>query len=124
LREWAPDAVLATPIVDFSSSQVEYVKSAGKLRIPSAATVASWDNLTGKGLLRVIPDRVLVWNETQVDEAVDLHGVPSERIVVTGACKFDEWFERRPRGSFAQFAERVGLSPDSPYLLYACSAPF
>jgi hypothetical protein len=123
LREWAPDVVLATPVVEFSSSQVEYVKSARKLRIPSAVTVASWDNLTGKGLIRVIPDRVLVWNETQVEEAVELHGVPRARVVVTGACKFDEWFDRKPT-PFEEFAARVGLDPHSPYLLYVCSAPF
>lgn len=124
LREMAPDLVLVTPIVEFASSQVEYVKSARKLRIPSAVTVASWDNLTGKGLIRVIPDRVFVWNEIQVGEAVELHGVPPERVVTTGATKFDEWFERRPRSSFAAFASRVGLAADRPFLLYVCSAPF
>src|SRR5207245_2631923 len=124
LRESAPDVVLATPIIEFASSQVEYVKSARKLRIPSAVTVASWDNLTGKGLIRVVPDRVFVWNEIQVEEAVELHGMPPERVVATGAPKFDEWFERRPRGTYPEFALRVGLAPDRPFLLYVCSAPF
>jgi hypothetical protein len=124
LREHRANVVLVTPIVEFSSSQVEYVKSARKVGIPSAVTVASWDNLTGKGLIRVIPDRVIVWNETQVEEAVELHGVPRERVVVTGAGKFDEWFERRPRRGYADFTTRVGLDPRRPYLLYVCSAPF
>src|SRR5205823_14397161 len=91
---------------------------------PSAVTVASWDNLTGKGLIRVIPDRVLVWNQTQVEEAVELHGAPRAQVVATGACKFDEWFKRRPDGAFTEFASRVGLASGRPYLLYVCSAPF
>ncbi len=119
-----PDAVLVTPIVEFASPQVEYVKSARKLGIPCAVAVASWDNLTGKGLIRVAPDRVLVWNEIQAAEAIELHGVPADRVVVTGAPKFDEWFERSPSSDYADFAARVGLDRRRRYVLYACSSPF
>src|SRR5207244_6143392 len=124
LRAFRPDVVLVTPVIEFASSQVEYVKSARKAGIPCGVCIASWDNLTGKGLIRVIPDRVFVWNEIQVEEAVELHSVPPERVTTTGAGKFDEWFDRRPRGSYAEFASRVGLAPDRPMLLYVCSAQF
>jgi hypothetical protein len=122
LRELGADAVLVSPVVDFGSSQVEYVKSARALGIPSAVCVASWDNLTGKGLIRVVPDRVFVWNETQRREAVDLHGIPAERVVATGSPKFDEWFERRPSTTAVEFAEKVGLP--GRFVLYLCSSPF
>ncbi|HEY7603056.1 MAG TPA: hypothetical protein VH760_02255 [Gaiellaceae bacterium] len=119
-----PDAVLVTPVVEFASPQVEYVKSARKLRIPSAVAVASWDNLTGKGLIRVAPDRVLVWNEIQASEATELHDIPREHVVVTGAPKFDDWFERTTSSPYADFAARVGLDPSRPYVLYTCSSSF
>lgn len=118
-----PDAVLVSPVVDFGSSQVEYVKSARGLGIPSAVCVASWDNLTGKGLIRVVPNRVFVWNETQHREAVYLHGIPAESVVATGSPKFDEWFEREPATTPAEFRTKVGL-PDRPFVLYLCSSPF
>jgi hypothetical protein len=124
LREQRPDAVLVSPLIEFASSQVEYVKSARKAGIPSAVSVASWDNLTGKGLIRVVPDRVFVWNEVQTNEAAELHGVPRDRVVATGAQKFDEWFERTPSTSRPDFAARVGLDPAGPYVLYVCSSPF
>ena len=123
LREQRPDAVLVTPLIDFGSGQVDAVKSARAAGIPSGLCVASWDNLTGKGLIRVAPDRVFVWNGTQVEEAVDLHGVPRDRVVATGSPKFDEWFERRPTLDPAGFAAKVGLS-GSGHLLYLCSSPF
>jgi hypothetical protein len=118
------DAVLATPVVEFGSPQVEFVKSAQQLGIPSAVAVASWDNLSSKGLLRVVPDRVIVWNETQRRELEEMHGVPSERVVVTGAQKFDAWFERRPSTTRPEFAQRVGLDASRPYVLYLCSSSF
>jgi hypothetical protein len=123
LRERRPDAVLVTPVIEFASGQVEYLKSARQAGIPCGVAVASWDNLTGKGLIRVVPDLVLVWNDLQVEEAVSMHGIPRERVVTTGAPKFDEWFERRPSSSREEFLARVGLAP-GPFVLYACSSAF
>jgi hypothetical protein len=124
IREHAPDVVLLTPAVKVASSQVEYLKSARRLGIPTGIGVASWDNLTNKGLLKFVPERVFVWNEVQRREAVELHGLPQERVVVTGAQLFDEWFERRPSRSRAEFMREVGLDANEPYVLYLCSSPF
>jgi hypothetical protein len=123
IRERAPDVVLATPVVNRASTQVEFLKSARRLGIPAGTLVASWDNLTNKGLLKWAPERVFVWNEIQVREAVELHGMPADRVVATGAQLFDRWFERRPSTERAEFVRRLGLDPGEPYVLYTCSNP-
>jgi hypothetical protein len=119
-----PDVVLVTPYVGLGSDQVEYVRAARRLRIPSALCVASWDNLTNKGLIHEIPDLVTVWNEAQRLEAIGLHGVPAERVIATGAHSYDHWFEWTPRTDRATFCAQVGLSPEQPIVLYLCSSPF
>ena len=124
IRKLAPDVVLVSPVVKTGSSQVEYLKSARRLGIPAATCVASWDNLTSKGLLRVIPERVFVWNEIQRREATELHGVPAARVVATGAQGFDRWFERRPSSSRDDFVRRIGLDVTHPYVLFLGSSPF
>jgi hypothetical protein len=124
LEAQRPDVVLVTPVVEFASTQVEYVKSARRAGIPVAVCVASWDNLTGKGLIRVTPDRVFVWNDIQAGEAAEMHAVPRDRVVATGSPKFDEWFERSPRTTRPEFAAAVGIDPDRPFVLYACSSAF
>jgi hypothetical protein len=124
VRDRKPDVVLASPVVKFASEQVDLLKSARHLGIPTGVCVASWDNLTNKGLLRFVPERVFVWNEVQRQEAVELHGIPAERVVATGAQLFDEWFERQPSCSREAFASKVGLDPAEPYVLYVCSSPF
>lgn len=123
LQQAGADVVLVTPLVDAASDQVEVVKAARALGVPVGACIASWDNLTNKGLLRVVPDRVFVWNDAQKQEAADYHGVPPSRIVTTGAQVFDRWFGRRP-GARAEFCATVGLPPGRPYLLYTCSSSF
>ena len=124
LRQIRPDAVVVSPLVDTGSDQAEYVKAAQVLGIPSAAAIASWDNLSTKGVIRVRPDRVLVWNEVQRREAAEMHGVPPERVVITGAPRFDAWFERSPSRPREVFMAEVGLPSDRPYALYLCSSPF
>ena len=119
----APDVVLATPVVNRASTQVEFLKSARRLRIPAATCVASWDNLTNKGLLKFAPERVFVWNDVQCREASELHGIPSDRVVATGAQLFDQWFERQPSCPREQFVRSIGLDPRRPYVLYTCSNP-
>ena len=124
IRDQNPDVVLATSLVKLASPQVEYLKSARKLGIPAGTCVASWDNLTNKGLLKWAPEQVFVWNEVQRTEATELHGVPPERVTATGAQLFDTWFDRRPSISRDEFMRRAGLDPERPYVLFLGSSPF
>jgi len=119
-----PDAVLITPLINLGSSQIEYQRAARGLGIPNALCVWSWDHLSSKALIRDWPDRVFVWNDVQRKEALDLHGVPSDRVVVTGAQCFDQWFNRQPSRDRATFCAHVGLPADRPFVMYACSTLF
>src|SRR5204863_115277 len=50
-------------------------------------------------------------------------GIAPERVVVTGAQCFDEWFEWQPRPR-EEFCSRAGLDPTRPFVLYACCSPW
>src|SRR6185437_6945977 len=108
--EQRPDVLVLSPHLMPGARHAEYVKSARALGIPTCVCIASWDNLSSKQLLRELPDRVVVWNDVQRREAREIHGVPDDRIVVTGAQGFDLWFDWRPRPR-EEFAARVGLDP-------------
>lgn len=124
IRDRTPDVVVVTPLVNFGSPQDDYVRAARRLDIPSVLAVASWDNLTNKGLVRESPDLTLVWNEVQRREAVELHGLPAEQVVVTGAHSYDHWFDWRPSTTAEEFTRQVGLRPGRPFLLYVGSSSF
>jgi hypothetical protein len=124
IQREAPDVVLVTPLIELGSDQVEYVKAARAAGVPCGLCVHSWDNLTNKGLIHVAPDRVFVWNEAQRREATSLHGVSAERVVVTGAPPYDQWFARRPSTTRAEFCAKVGLPSEQPFFLYLCSSKF
>jgi hypothetical protein len=124
LADQCPDLVLFTPLIGVVvSPQLDYLHSAKALGLPTALCVWSWDHLSSKAILRNVPDRVFVWNDVQRDEAVTMHDVPAERVVVTGAQCFDQWFDRQPSLDRATFCGSIGL-PVRPYVLYVCSALF
>lgn len=119
-----PDILVISPLIEFGSCQVDYVKAALLQRIPCALCVASWDNLTNKGHIRIVPSRVILWNHFQKEEAVRLHGVRPDRILITGAQTFDEWFSHTPFSSRGDFLRKMSLKADKPYILYLCSSSF
>ena len=114
LKHERPDVVVVSPLVTDQCPQVDMVKAAQALGIPTALGVASWDHLTTKGLMRIEPDLVLVWNPHQKAEALAYHRVHEDRIVVTGAQPFDRWFGRAPSRSREEFCRTVGLPADRP----------
>lgn len=124
VRESNPDVFLVTPLVDMTYNQQEYLKAAQELSIPTVLLVASWDNLSNKGLIQIKPDRVVVWNETQKHEAISMHGMPDEQVVVTGAQLFDQWFDAKPATGREEYCRRVGTDSNKPIFLYVCSSIF
>ena len=119
-----PDVVVVTPLVDYGSYQTDYVKSAHRVGVPVVFAPFSWDNLTNRGLVKIDPDRVLVWNDIQKREAIELHDVRSDRVIVTGAPRFDAFFAMEPSTTREAFCAGVGLDPAMPFILYVCSSEF
>ena len=124
LKAEQPDLVLVSPLVNLGSYQADFVKSAKALHIPVVYPVFSWDNLSTKGLIHVQPDGVIVWNERQRTEAVEMHGVPPDRVAVTGAPRFDEFFAMSPGTTREQFCAIHGLDASQPIVVYLCSSEF
>jgi hypothetical protein len=116
-----PDVVLLASVTAWRLPQIDHLRAARALGRRTAVCVFSWDHLSSKALLRNVPDRILLWNDTQRREAIEWHDMPAERIVVTGAQCYDQWFDRAPSRDRHSFCRAVGLSPDHPFLLYVCS---
>ncbi len=123
LREKRPDLVIVCPMNLRFSEETDYAKAARRLGIPVAVVTISWDNLSTKGLFHVTPDRLFVWNEYQLQDALEIQHIPRDRISVSGSPFFDKWFERadglRDRG---EFCRALGFDPERPILLYLGSS--
>ena len=124
IREFNPDIVLVPSANLISSTpDIEYLKAARAMGIPTFLVVMTWDSLENKGITNILPDRFLVWNEIKSEIAKREHHVPEEMIRTVGASQFDEWFlPREPRTTRREFCARYGLRETDPIILYLCSS--
>ncbi|MEQ1757977.1 MAG: hypothetical protein ABL986_06625 [Vicinamibacterales bacterium] len=122
LASHRPDILVLTSLTMARSTQIHQIKAARTLGMRTAVAVQSWDHLSSKALLHVAPEVTLVWNHVQKEEAVSLHGLPAERVIVTGAQCYDQWFDRCPVRDRQQFCQAMGLDPARRVVLYVCSA--
>ena len=115
IREYRPDWVFATDVGH--EADIRLIQAAKDAGVPVAGMVRSWDNLTSKGLIRAVPDLLLVNNDIVKSEAQKLHGIPESRIRVVGIPHYDRYPKpAHPRG---EFCRRLGLDPAKRFLLYA-----
>ena len=117
-----PAVALFVSVTNQRAPQLDHLRSARSLGIPTGVCVYSWDHLSSKTLIRDRPDRVFVWNDKQRQEAIELHRLPEKSIVVTGAQVYDQWFDRKPSRSRESFLRDVGLPHHQQFILYVCSA--
>ena len=123
VRDMKPDVVVASPANMRHSREIEYVKAARALGIPTAVNVISWDNLSTKGLFHVAPDALVVWNESQARQARQIHGLGDSQIKVGGAAFFDKWTGHKNwKVDRETFCKLVGLDPQRPFIAYLGSA--
>lgn len=124
ILERSPDMVIVSPVnMRGSSADLEYLKAASKLKIPTALQVFSWDNLTVRGLIHIIPDLVFVWNNFQAQEALKYHSVPEDRIRITGSPVFDGWFSKlKPSCTRGEFCRQNRLDAKRAIITYLGSS--
>lgn len=123
LRNVRPHVVVVSPMVwPKDPVEADYVRAARSLGIPTVGYLNSWDNLTSKGTVHVVPDVFVVWNKALADEAVEIHRIPRKAIRITGAPQLDWFFEMRPTRTLTDICQQMGCPNDRPYVVYLCSS--
>ncbi|MBP9760239.1 MAG: CDP-glycerol glycerophosphotransferase family protein [Candidatus Pacebacteria bacterium] len=116
-EKWQPDLVFApTMIPRLEVALMRLARQDGK---PIVGMAKSFDNLTSKAYLRIHPDRLIVPNDTGVEEAVHLYDYPRERVSVTGICQYDSYVRDDILEERSAFFAHLGLDPKKKTILYA-----
>ena len=116
IERYRPSAVFATDVQH--ANDVRLLHEARARRIPAVGMVRSWDNLTSKGFIRVIPDILLVNNEVVREEAIRLHDIPADQIRVVGIPHYDAYLTNR-RSSREEFFKRISGDPAKRLIVFA-----
>jgi len=115
-KKYKPDAVFATDI--FSPTDTSFLRSAEKHKVRSIGMVRSWDCPTNKNLLRAIPLKILVNNDSNKKELVKFHDVEKDKIEIVGFPQFDPYFLMKP-SSKDEFFRKIGAPLNKRLILFA-----
>lgn len=119
-EKYRPDAVFSTDVyTDFDQA---LIKEAKKHNIFAIGMIRSWDNNFSKGLMRFLPDKLIVNNEVIKEEAIELHNYPEKDIFIGGLPQFDDYL-KAPFQSREKYFNSIGGDPAKKTILFAPGSP-
>ena len=114
--KYNPKCILVTDV--FNNADICFLKEAEANNVLSIGLVRSWDNTTTKGLMRVIPNSLIVNNKIVEEEAVKFHDVDPKNIFVSGIPQFDIYF-RNIHDTREDFFKEIGADINKKLILFA-----
>lgn len=102
----------------FDDVEIAVLREAKKRGIKSVGFVNSWDKLTARAIIRLLPDELVVFNQIVKKEAIDFADMPSEKIFIGGIPNYDCYLTQKP-ASREEFFRSLGVSPDKRLIVYA-----
>ncbi len=106
---------------NFHIQDIKFMHAAKKFQVPVIAGVASWDNLSSRGLVNPLPQKILVWSKFMQKEAVEWHGFSNEQIAVVGAPLYDAYPKISGQHRRAEILKTLGLDPSRKTIFYGTS---
>lgn len=116
LEKYRPDMVLLPDVV-FLPDPI-FARAAKRLGIYTVAMARSWDNLTSKGVVQAMPDKLVVYSNRMVEEAVKVVGMKKENVFMAGPPQFDPHF-KPAKLSRESFLKGLGIDPSKKIILCA-----
>ncbi len=114
--KYNPDLVFLSHL--FDETEIDILREAKKQKVRSIGFINSWDKLTARCSLRLLPDKLVVFNEIVKREALKHTDMKEKDIMVTGLPQYDIYEDRAPI-SKGEFFEKMNLSLDKKLLVYA-----
>lgn len=115
-KRYKPEFIIATDI--FNQCDAFLLMEAHTLGIKTYGMVRSWDNATTKGLLRFIPERILVSSPYIKYELIQYHNVKKDIIDIGGYPQYDT-FVNNKKLSREEFCSKFDIDPAKKIILFA-----
>lgn len=114
-KRYHPDLLFATDV--YTPYDLLLMRFALRKKVRVVGMVRSWDNVTSKTLLTVVPEFLVVNSSLIRDEVMKWGDVPEDRIFITGVPHYDRYRspERNPREAFFK---RFGFDPKRKLILF------
>lgn len=116
-ERYRPDLVLLSNL--FNEPEVHFLRAAKKYNVRSVGFINSWDKVSGRCILRLLPDKLVVFNDIVKEEVMRYDDMPETDIFTGGLPQYDQYFGAPPPASREEFFRSIGLDPATRLILYA-----
>lgn len=115
-KEFSPDVVFAGDL--FNEDDQKLIEAAMCHHLYSIGSIRSWDNVSTRGVLWAVPNKIICHNEIIRDELMEYDHISRDRVFVSGIPHQDRL--REPAGMTREaFLESMGLDPAKKTIMLA-----
>ncbi len=114
--KYNPDLVFMAHL--FDEPEISMLREAKKRKVKTVGFVNSWDKVTARCIMRLLPDKAVVFNSLVSQELVEFNEIKSEDIFVSGLPQYVYFYSYKPI-SKEEFCEKKKLSGDKEIIVYA-----
>jgi len=115
-EKYRPDLLICANL--FDEPEVHFLREAKRCGVKNIGFINSWDKATARCILRLLPDKAVVFNNLLKREMIDYHDIREEDIFVGGIPQYDQYFSFRPKPR-REFLRFLGLDPIKKIIVYS-----
>lgn len=80
----------------FDNTEAAFLREAKRRRIKTIGFLSTWDRVTSRWMIRLLPDFMIVFNKQLKEETARYADMPEEKIYISGAVQLDNHFNHKP----------------------------
>ena len=115
-EKYHPDLVFLANL--FEDLEVNFLRATKKHNVFSVGLINSWDRVTARCILRIIPDELVVFNDNVKSELIKTNHINPSKIVVSGVPQYNHYFLPTTTTEDA-FRKRFDLKKEDRLILYS-----
>lgn len=102
----------------FDEPEIAMLREAKKRNVRTVGFINSWDKVTSRCILRLLPQKIIVFNEIVKKELIDLNEVKKEDIYVSGLPQYDFLYSEIVT-TRTDFFKKINIDPNKELVVYA-----
>ena len=113
---YKPDIVFLAHL--FDEPEIALLREAKKRNIKTVGFINSWDKVTSRCMIRLLPHTAIVFNDLVKNELVTFNEMKPHDIFVSGLPQYDFFFEEETYDRVS-FFNKIGIAPEKELIVYA-----
>lgn len=116
--KYKPDLVFLAHL--FDEPEISLLRETKKRNVKSVGYINSWDKVTSRCILRLLPDKAIVFNNIVKNELIRFNEMKDSNIFISGLPQYD-YFYNSPNNFLNRedFFKKNSISPEKQLIVYA-----